>query len=169
MQQMQRKEKSDRTTILGCLKRDGIGGPYVNLHRKRNILRRAFAVLVISAILAFLFGWMLFAQPMPPIPMPPPLTVKIAWDHIPAWEFYVAHDTNGVRIPITYRVYYATNVAGPWEVRATVTNNLAVVTNVHRVTGFFYVTSSNVFLESDKSDLLSLPMDPVKSPTFIAP
>lgn len=134
--------------------------------------RLAETVLIIMFCVAcfLLFSPQLWTQQTPPIPPPlQPLTVTVAWEHLPAWEHYRAVDTNGNPVPLMYRVYYATNVVGPWEVRAAVTNNRAMITNVHRVTGFFYVTASNVFLESDRSELLSLPMDKVSSPTFIAP
>jgi len=133
---------------------------------KSNRFWWLLALLVWIVCIAATFIMRAKAQPMPP-PLPP-LTATIKWDHLPAWEFYRAVDTNDNPVPLMYRVYYATNVNGPWEVRAETTNNVAIVTNVARVTGFFYVTSSNVFLESDRSDLLALPMDQVKSPTFLS-
>lgn len=165
MQKMQHKEKFHGPAILGCLKRDGIGAT-ARQHKKRIRLQRAYAFLVVAAILWLLFSWLLGAQPSPPLP-PQPLTVRISWDRLADSEYYRAADTNGVLIPLTYRVYNATNITGPWFVAGATTNTATTLTNLNWQTQFFYVTASNVFLESDRSELLSLPFGKVNPPNLI--
>lgn len=105
-------------------------------------------------------------------PMPPPIELKpvtVKWERLPWSEYYRAENTNGEPVNIVYRVYNSTNVAGPWAVVAETTNTVATVSNLVAKTQFFFVTSSNVFLESDRSDLLSLPVEKVAPPVLLIP
>jgi hypothetical protein len=102
-------------------------------------------------------------------PMPPaPRTVPIVWDRLPSEDYFRAVDTNGNPVHITFRVYQATNITGPWEVVAVTTNHQAEVSNLTARTYFFYVTSSNFFLESDRSEVIGLPYERVPGTRFIA-
>lgn len=109
----------------------------------------------------------LYAQ-SPPVPTAPELRpVKIAWDPQPASEYYNAVDANGDFVGITYRVYNATNVTGPWAVMATTTNLSATISNLTARTQFFYVTASNFFLESAASRIVAIPQEPVPLPRLV--
>ena len=99
--------------------------------------------------------------------MPELRPVKVLWDPQPASEYYAAVDTNGNFVGITYRVYNATNVTGPWTVVATTTNLSATISNLTARTQFFYVTASNFFLESEASRILSIPQDKVPLPRLL--
>jgi hypothetical protein len=118
-------------------------------------------------LIVVLGAGLLFAQ-SPPLPPAPGLRpVKVRWDPQPASEYYNAVDTNGNFVGITYRVYNATNVTGPWTVMATTTNLSATISNLTARTQFFYVTASNFFLESEASRILSIPQDKVPLPRLL--
>jgi hypothetical protein len=101
--------------------------------------------LVLAAVLAV---GVLFAQ-SPPLPSLPPATalrpVTVLWDAQPASEYYNAVDTNGNFVGITYRVYNASQVTGPWSVVATTTNLSATISNLTARTQCFCVTASKFF------------------------
>ena len=128
----------------------------MRLHPKHLI--DAFLLLCLLGLV----GSRLFSQ-TPPLPGEPVETrnVKLGWDPLPFAEYYRAEDTNGQPVAITFRVYHSTNVAGPYSVAAVTTNHQAVISNLTARTHFFYVTSSNFFLESEPSELLSLPYERV--------
>ena len=128
------------------------------------------AAPVVGLLMVVLAAGLIFAQ-SPPLPAPPPppalRPVTVLWDAQPASEYYHAFDTNGNFVGITYRVYNATNVTGPWTVVATTTNLSATISNLTARTQFFYVTASNVFLESEASRILSIPQDKVPLPRLL--
>jgi hypothetical protein len=106
------------------------------------------AAPVVGLLMVACAAGFLFAQspPLPTLPPAPELRpVKILWDPQPASEYYHAFDTNGNFVGITYRVYNASNVTGPWTVVATTTNLSATISNLTARTQFFYVTASNFF------------------------
>lgn len=120
-------------------------------------LRRSWTVtdlvLLAAALVTILAG--LLAAQTPPLPPGAPMRpVKVAWDAQPDSDYWFAIDTNGNFVGITYRVWQATNVSGPWSVAATTTNLTATISNLTAHTQFFYVTASNFFLESDRSRLI---------------
>jgi hypothetical protein len=133
-------------------------------------LRRSWTVtdlVLLAAALVTIFIGLLAAQ-TPPLPPGTPLRpVRVAWDAQPASEYWNAFDTNGNFVGITYRVWQATNVTGPWSVAAVTTNTTATISNLTAHTQFFYVTASNFFLESEPSRLLSIPLDPVPATRLI--
>lgn len=103
---------------------------------------------MVGLLMVVLAAGLLFAQspPLPSLPPAPELRpVKILWDPQPASEYYNAVDTNGNFVGITYRVYNASNVTGPWTVVATTTNLSATISNLTARTQFFYVTASDFF------------------------
>ncbi len=106
------------------------------------------AAPLVGLLIAVLAVGVLFAQ-SPPLPSQPPAPaqrpVKVVWEPQPASEYYNAVDTNGNFVGITYRVYNASNVTGPWTVVATTTNLSATISNLTARTQFFYVTASNFF------------------------
>ncbi len=103
------------------------------------------ALLLVAVMTAVLTAGFLFAQ-SPSLPPAPALRpVKVLWDPQPASEHYSAVDTNGNFVGITYRVYNASQVTGPWTVVATTTNLTATISNLTARTQFFYVTASNFF------------------------
>jgi len=122
-------------------------------------------VALMFVMIAGLAAGVLWAQtpPLPPAPALRPVTVL--WDPQPASEYYNAVDTNGNFVGITYRVYNASQVTGPWTVVATTTNLSATISNLTARTQFFYVTASNFFLESEASRILSIPQDKVPLPS----
>jgi hypothetical protein len=135
-------------------------------HRVRSggALTALLLVLVLTAVLA---GGFLLAQ-SPLLPSAPELRpVKVVWDPQPASEYYSAVDTNGNFVGITYRVYNASDVTGPWTVVATTTNLSATISNLTARTQFFYVTASNCFSESEASRILSIPQDKVPLPRLL--
>ena len=132
-----------------------------------NTVTAAPLVGLLAAVLAAGF---LYAQspPLPSLPPAPELRpVKVVWDPQPASEYYNAVDTNGNFVGITYRVYNASQVTGPWSVVATTTNLSATISNLTARTQFFYVTASNFFLESEASRILSIPQDKVPLPRLL--
>ncbi len=120
--------------------------------------------LLIAAIVVVVLGLVFAARGQTP-PLPPGAltnTVTIAWDRNPASDYYVAVDTNGVPVPLLYRVRQSHSITNPlpWPVVAETTNTLAVISNLTARTHFWYVTVSNFFLESEPSSIVALPFDP---------
>ncbi len=106
------------------------------------------AAPLVGLLMVVFTAGLLFAQspPLPSLPPAPALRpVKVLWDPQPASEYYHAVDTNGNFVGITYRVYNASQVTGPWAVVATTTNLSATISNLTARTQFFYVTASNFF------------------------
>ena len=128
------------------------------------------AAPLVGLLIAVLAVGVLFAQ-SPPLPSQPPAPaqrpVKVVWEPQPASEYYNAVDTNGNFVGITYRVYNASQVTGPWAVVATTTNLSATISNLTARKQFFYVTASNFFLESEASRILSIPQDKVPLPRLL--
>lgn len=131
---------------------------------KQDIAFRRNAQIVLAAVILGILGFAVFkavGQPVPPPPGPVALTntITIAWDRNPEVDYYTAVDTNGVQVPLVYRLRQSTSItnAMPWPVIATTTNVSVVVSNLTAQTHFWYVTASNFFLESEPSRVLSLP------------
>lgn len=128
------------------------------------------AAPLVGLLMVVFTAGLLFAQspPLPSLPPAPALRpVKVLWDPQPASEYYHAVDTNGNFVGITYRVYNASQVTGPWAVVATTTNLSATISNLTARKQFFYVTASNFFLESEASRILSIPQDKVPLPRLL--
>jgi hypothetical protein len=145
-------------------------GQHPDGHRRLRDGRALTRLLAVVSLAAVLAAGLLFAQspPLPSLPPTPALRpVKVLWDPQPASEYYAAVDTNGNFVGITYRVYNATNVIGPWTVVATTTNLSATISNLTARTQFFYVTASNFFLESEASRIVSIPQDKVPLPRLL--
>ena len=123
-------------------------GQHLDGHRRLRAGRALTRLLAVISLAAVLAAGYLVAQspPLPALPLVPELRpVKVLWDPQPASEYYAAVDTNGNFVGITYRVYNATNVTGPWTVAATTTNLSATISNLTARTQFFYVTASDFF------------------------
>ncbi|MBI1176197.1 hypothetical protein GC207_02020 [bacterium] len=129
--------------------------------------KRGWARIGALLLVTVLTAGFLFAQSTTLTTAPELRPVKIVWDPQPASEYYQAVDTNGDYVGITYRVYNATNVTGPWTVLATTTNLSATISNLTARTQFFYVTASNFFLESAASRIVSIPQQPVPLPRLV--
>ena len=122
-------------------------------HHRARSGRALTSLLLVMSLTAVLAAGVLFAQ-SPPLPPAPALRpVKILWDPQPASEYYNAVDTNGNLVGITYRVYNASNVTGPWTVVATTTNLSATISNLTARTQFFFVTASNFFWRARPAEL----------------
>jgi hypothetical protein len=123
-------------------------------------------VLAVAIVLVLVLGLILGRSQNPPLPpgAEPALTntVTIAWDRNPASDYYLAVDTNGIPVPLLYRVRQSHSITNPlpWPVVAETTNTTAVISNLTLRTHFWYVTASNFFLESAPSQFLSLPFEP---------
>lgn len=156
-----------RVRQLGGSRLFAFGGRYPDGHRRVGSDKALTALLLFVSLTSILAAGVLFVQ-TPPVPPAPALRpVKVVWDPQPASEYYNAVDTNGNFVGITYRVYNASVVTGPWTVVATTTNLSATISNLTARTQFFYVTASNFFLESEASRILSIPQEKVPPPRLL--
>jgi hypothetical protein len=121
--------------------------------------------LLIAAIVVVVLGLVFAARGQTP-PLPPGAaitnTVTLAWDRNPASDYYLAVDTNGVAVPLLYRVRQSHSITNPlpWPVIFETTNTVALISNLTSRTHFWYVTASNFFLESAPSSIVALPFEP---------
>lgn len=156
-----------RVSQLDRSRFSAFGWRFPDRHRRVCSGKALTSLLLLVSLTAVFAAGLLFAQ-SPPTPQAVELRpVKVAWDPQPASEYYNAVDTNGNFVGITYRVYNATNVTGPWSVVATTTNLSVTISNLTARTQFFHVTASNCFLESEASRILSIPQDKVPPPRLL--
>lgn len=142
------------------------GRSFRNKRLLRSWTRLDLALLAaIALVLAIGLVWAATGQ-TPPMPdgSAPAITntVTVAWDRNPADDYYAAVDSNGLPVPLTYRVRQSHSITNPlpWPVVVETTNTTAVISNLTARTHFWYVTVSNFFLESEPSRIVALPFDP---------
>ena len=113
-------------------------------------------------ILALLFSVSAYAQSPTET-----ISVTVKWDENPDTALFVAEDQNGNPVVLQYRVYIATNVTGPYTVIGETAGLSLTMPALPKANHFFYVTAFFLGLESNPSQILSLPMGPVQGTKLI--
>jgi len=93
-----------------------------------------------------LAAWILSYWALSRLPPLPGVEVGLAWDANPTNEEV-----------LSYQVYQASNVIGPWELVLTVTNTNATIRLPSPRRAFWYVTASNYWGESGPSNITNTP------------